>query len=374
MPSKHIKKKHFIFLLLLFLLFLTGCAFKDIDKNVFVAMVAIDKSDEEKKPYKITLKIYEPVSSFKQSTQPEYSYISESGETLSEAIRLLQSYTDKELDFGHTKLIVIGEELVKEDKNHEILDFLIRRPDIQMISWIAVGRSTADEVIKLEPKGERAGYPELFNFLDHNGTESQYVVTTYLFHFRRNMKEYGIDPVLPIIEIDAENKHFKINKSLLIANNKRPYELNSLNTALYNILREKTNHAEVVIMEDGEQFIAKIDTIKSNYKVNILNDDKIELEIEMGLYGYISESKKALNNMELPRYNKLLKKEAEEKFKEFLDELKKIGYDPLGFGINYKGQKLHNHRMSKDEWQEAYKNAKVKIKVNPGLKSTGSIQ
>lgn len=153
MPSKHIKKKHFIFWLLLFLLFLTGCAFKDIDKNVFVAMIAIDKSDEEKKPYKITLKIYEPVSSFKQSTQPEYSYISESGETLSEAIRLLQSYTDKELDFGHTKLIVIGEELVKEDKNHEILDFLIRRPDIQMISWIAVGRPTADEVIKLEPKG-----------------------------------------------------------------------------------------------------------------------------------------------------------------------------------------------------------------------------
>lgn len=117
--------------LLLFVLggiLLSGCAFKDIDKSVFVAMIALDVSDDEENPYKVTLKLYEPTGSFTEATEPQYSYLSENGETLSEAIRMMESYSDKELEFGHSKLIILGEELVKDNKNKEILDFLLRRP------------------------------------------------------------------------------------------------------------------------------------------------------------------------------------------------------------------------------------------------------
>ena len=55
-------------------------------------------------------------------------------------------------------------------------------------------------------------------------------------------------------------------------------------------------------------------------------------------------------------------------------EMKKHGYDPLGFGIDYKAKVFHNRRMTDAEWMEAYKKAKVNVTVVPGLKSTGSIQ
>ncbi|MER2112475.1 MAG: Ger(x)C family spore germination protein, partial [Solibacillus isronensis] len=45
---------------------LSGCAFKDIDKSVFVAMIALDVSDDEEKPYKVPLKLYEPTGSFNE--------------------------------------------------------------------------------------------------------------------------------------------------------------------------------------------------------------------------------------------------------------------------------------------------------------------
>ena len=373
MQNLNIKMKALI-LLLICSIFIAGCEFKDIDKTVFIAMIAIDKSDEEDKPYKITLKLYEPTSSFKEATAPEYSYLTQTGETLSEAIRILESYSDKELEFGHSKLIVIGEDLLKEDKNEEIIDFLLRRPDIQMISWISIGRPSAEEIIKLIPQGETAAYPELFNYFDENGTTSPFIVTTYLFEFRRNMKEKGIDTVIPIIEIVKEDEHFKINKSFLLANNKEPHELETLNTSIYNLLTKKSKSAELKIEEDGDSFIANIDTIRSNYKVIIKDDSTIELDIKASLKGSISESKKPLKNKDLPKYNKQLKRETEEKITAFIKEMMELGYDPLGFGIDYKGKVLHNRRMSETEWMEAYKNAKVNVTVTPGLKSTGSIQ
>ncbi|MCM3721304.1 MULTISPECIES: Ger(x)C family spore germination protein [Solibacillus] len=353
---------------------LSGCAFKDIDKSVFVAMIALDVSDDEEKPYKVTLKLYEPTGSFNEATEPQYSYLSENGETLSEAIRMMESYSDKELEFGHSKLIILGEELVKDNKNKEILDFLLRRPDIQMISWIAVGRPNAEEIIKMIPQGESAAYPELFNYFDSNGTTTPYIVTTHLFEFRRNIKESGIDSVLPIIEINQEDQHFEVNKSLLLALNKEPLELDSLDTSIYNMLSRSVKHANLLIKEDGDHFIANIDTVKSKYHVDIKNPSEIQLAINISLYGSIAESHKPMINKDLPRYNEELKKESEEKFTAFITKMKKNGYDPLGFGIDYKAKVLHNRRMTDEEWMEAYKKAKVNLTVKPGIKSTGSIQ
>lgn len=353
---------------------LSGCTFKDIDKSVFVAMIAIDLSDDEEKPYKITLKLYEPTSSFKEAPEPEYSYLTKNGETLSEAIRILESYSDKELKFGHSKLIILGEELVKENNNKVILDFLLRRPDIQMSSWIAIGRPFAEDIIKMVPQGESSAYPELFNYFENKATTSPYIVTTHLFKFRRNMKESGIDSVLPIIEMNKEEEHFEVNKSILLALNKNPYELNSLNTLIYNMVTNSSKNVKLNINEDGDHFIARIDAIKSKYKVNIKDSLKMKLDLKLSLNGSIAESHKPMKNHDLPKFNEELKKEAEEKITEFVAEMQKMGYDPLGFGVDYKAKVFHNRRMSDEEWAEAYKNAEINVTVIPGLKSTGSIQ
>ncbi|WP_400194494.1 Ger(x)C family spore germination protein [Lysinibacillus telephonicus] len=372
MPSKKSKTKLFIIVLVPIITLLTGCEFKDIDKDVFVSMIGIDKSDEGDKPYKITLKLYVPTSSFKQSPEPQYSYITQTGETISEAIRILETYSDKELEFGHAKLVVIGEELLKENKASEVLDFLLRRPDIQMISWIAVGRPSAEEIVKMVPQGENAAYPALFNYFDDIGNESQYIITTYLFDFRRRMVEEGIDPILPIIE--KKKSHFEISKSLVLVDKKDPHELSTLYTGIFNILSMNTQVADLIINNEEEDFIAKINSMDSKHKVNVQNNNKIALEIEVSLTGYISESKHPLKIQNLSYYNQLLEKVAKEKVTEFITEMTDIGFDPIGFGIDYKSRTLHNKRMNSEEWKEAYKNAEIQIIINPRLKSTGAIQ
>ncbi|SOC15079.1 Ger(x)C family germination protein [Ureibacillus xyleni] len=357
------------------LFFLSGCEeFKDIDKDVFVSMIGIDHSDDNEKPFKVTLKLFVPTSSFRQKPEANYTYLVETAETISEAIRILETHIDKELDFGHLKLIVLGEELVKENKNKEVLDFLLRRPDIQLISWVTVGRPNAEEIVTMVPKGETAAYPSLYNYFDGNGTESPYIVTMFLFDYRRRMMENGLDPIIPIVEISENESTFTVNKSIVLKNRKTPYELDPLNTFIFNSLSMNVKIADIEVKQGNEHFVAKIDTIKAKNKVKKQGNNKFSLDVNVELIGYIVESQNALNSRDLPKYSKLLEKEAKENLESFFHELQSEGLDPIGFGLKYKAQTFHHKRMSIEEWNETYKNAEVNIKVTASLKSTGSIQ
>ncbi|MEJ9280330.1 hypothetical protein [Ureibacillus thermosphaericus] len=217
--KKRMKAKVFILITIPFLIVLTGCGeFKDIDRMVFVSMIGIDQTDDPEKPYKIILKLYVPTSSFRQNSTPEYTYLSKNGKTLAETISILESHLDKELDFGHSKLIVVGEKILQNDNYKEILDYLIRKHDIQMISYFAVGRPAAEEIIKFLPAGETALQPTIFNYFDNNGAESSYIISTFLFDLRRRLKEEGIDPILPIVEMNEPKTHFIINSAFAVQN------------------------------------------------------------------------------------------------------------------------------------------------------------
>lgn len=365
----------FLILMTVSLMLLSGCGeFKDIDKMVFVSMIGIDQTNDSKKPYKIILKLYVPTSSFRQSSTPQYSYLIKEGETLAEIISILESHTDKELDFGHSKMIVIGEEMLKNEKNKEILDFLIRRPDIQMISYVGMGRPNAEEILKFVPKGETALQPTLFNYFDNDGAESSYIITSFLFDFRRRLKAEDISPILPIIEIDKPTSHFIVDKSIVLEEDKPPYELDSQKTMLVKMLSGDAKNIFFSVNRENEHFVARLDNIKVNYNLKKGENNNLSLNVKIKLVGIITESKKNLSNKELPRYSKLLEEEMKEEVEQLIHELKNEGYDPIGFGLRYNAYTLPKNRMDSKEWMEAYKNAELKVTAKSSLKSTGSVQ
>jgi len=368
------KTRFFVLIALSFLLFLSGCGeFKDIDKMVFVSMIGIDKSDNPKKPYKIILKLYVPTSSFRQNPTPQYSYLIKDGETLAETIAILEAHLDKELDFGHSKLIVLGEKMMEDEKNKEILDFLIRRPDIQMISYVAMGRPNAEEIVKFVPNGETSLQPTLFNYFGNTGAESSFIITTHLFDFRRTMNEYGIDPILPIVEINEPGSHFIIDKSIILAKDRIPYELDAEKTLFVKILADSAKSVFFTVEREGEHFVTRLDNIKPKYRVE-RDGNQVTIRIKIKLTGIITESRNTLDNRKLPEYNRMLEQEMKEKLNALIDEMKMKGYDPFGFGLRLQSHTLPKDRMTDQEWRTAFKNAKVEVVVKSNLKSTGSIQ
>lgn len=370
-----IKKGSKFSLLILFLtlfVFQAGCAFKDIDKRAFVVGIGIDPSENDEGKLKVTLKIAIPTGSLKESTSPEYAYLSHEGETLAESIRILETNVDKVLELGHAKIIVINEKLLSEDSKM-MMDYFVRRGDIQLITWIAAARPSAEEILKTEPTTESVASVALFNYFDKSGTESPYITTAFLFDSIRNTLGEGIDAVLPLIEIDKEEDVLIVNKSIITKDKHEIFELTSLQTMYFNSLIHKTSGFNYKVKHEDLTFFLNIDTVKMSYKIITEKGKPPRIDMKVTMVGVIGESNMKLEWRNLEKYNEYANTEFKKEVLDLLTSVQKENLDPLGFGLRYRATRLNDKNTIK-EWKNIYPNIEFDVNMDVKLKSTGAIK
>lgn len=108
----------YLFILILLTLSLSGCGFKDIDKRIFVVSVGVDPAQNSEKKFLISLKLAVPNV---QEVSNEFVIISQEGDAIAEAVRIMKANVDKELDFSHAKLIVYNEKILKPEMEKKSL-------------------------------------------------------------------------------------------------------------------------------------------------------------------------------------------------------------------------------------------------------------
>jgi len=368
-PVRHLRTSIISIVLVLSLILQTGCGFKDIDKRIFVLSIGVDHTDNEEKPYKVILKLAVPSGSLKQSGT-EYTYLTMESESLASAIRLLKTHVDKEIDFGHAKVIVFGEELLHHNLK-EVMDFFMRRRDIQNVSWVGVGMPNAESVLKAEPTSEMAGSHALFNFFDQNGVESSYIVTTFLFDLRRRMLETGIDPILPVLDTSDDKKKIMVNSSFLLSNNKDPLKINPQETKLYNVMANNVQKLDLIVKKDDLLYTVSIDSAKTKYK--IITEPKPVLKMDVSMEGIIEESNQGMDPEKLETYSQYASEEAKKEVTALLTKLQENEADPIGFGVRYKATRLHT-KNTNEEWKKLYPEMTFDVNVKVSIMSTGIIE
>lgn len=361
-----------IFLGLAACLFLSSCGFKDIDKRIFVQAIGIDHSDNEKEPYKVILKLAVPSGSLKESGT-KYAYISKEGSSLSEAIRFLKSHTDKELDFGHAKVIVLGDSIL-EHNLHDVLDFFFRRRDIQMISWVAVGKPSAEKVLKVHPETEMSGTFALSNFFSDNGVESPYIVSSFLFDARRKIVESGLDPILPIIQTKGNKHKLMVNQSVVFSGvkNTKTLQLSAVQTKYYNLLANNIEKMDIKVGKGQKEFTFSVDNAKVKYKI-ITSGKKPVLKMDILVGGIIEESKFDMSPKDLNKYSRRAAKHTKKEALKLLTLFQDKDVDPLGFGLRYKATRLSNGKRI-EEWKNLYPDLTFDVSVDAKIMSTGTIE
>lgn len=364
-------KAALVVILLFPLLLQTGCAFKDIDKRVFVLGVGIDPSENVNKGFRVTLKLSKPIGNIKQATSSGYAYISHDSESVAEAVRAMATHVDKTLDFGHARIIILHKDLLSKDLD-TFMDFFTRRADIQMIAYMAVADKTAEESITFEPEIETPASVALYNYFDDTGTESPYVVTTFLFEFRREVLGRGIDTIMPIIGIDKENSEFVINKSIILKRAGQPVELTPTETKYLNSLVNKASGFSYKVEEDGLIMVLNIDEVKMKYKI-ILDEGTPRIDMKVTKVGVIGESTKRLNNAHLKKYDKIAGNDIKKKLEDLLKKLQENDVDPFGFGLRYRATRLSRENIM-DEWDRIYPEIEFNVTMNIELKSTGAVE
>ncbi|WP_144510197.1 Ger(x)C family spore germination protein [Bacillus sp. FJAT-22090] len=351
---------------------LASCGFKDIDKRVFVTAIGIDPSETDDGPYKITLKLSLPVASIKSATGSNYEYLIHDGSTIAEAIRILETHTDKVLELGHTKLIVINESLFETDIKG-FMDYFMRRGDIQLVAWVAAAKTSAESILKVEPKTESAVSTTLVNFFGSSGAESPFITSSYLFEFRRNTLSDGINAVVPLVEASKDKTELIVNKSLVVKEKTKPLELNYIETKYFNTLKNGMSGFSYEVERGDVKLIINMDRIRTNYKILMENGQPTSIKVNVKMKGEVGESNKSLLLENLDKYNKIASEEIEGNMTSFLENAQKHDLDPMGFGLEYRTMKLHD-KKNVSEWLEAYPNLPIDVHVDVSLKGTGSIE
>lgn len=350
--------------------FLSGCGFKDIDKRVFISAIGIDPS-ENGEGFKVTLKIALPIGSVKDASGAKYAYFSKEGETIGESLRTLETHTDKVLEFGHMKAIVIHEKLLA-DGVKEYMDYFTRRGDIQLIAYIIAARPTAEDVLKTEPSTEAASTVSLFNFFDQTGTESPFITTAFLFQFRRDYYGKGIDSFIPLMETNEEKTELRVNKAIVTGLNDKFLVLSSIQTKYYNTVFNEKSGFDYKVKSEDLVLMLNIDNIHTSYKIITDGNEPVSIKVDVKMIGIIGQSNKILSIDKLDDYNKISSKTIEKKLLDFLKLLQEEKLDP-GFGLRYRATRLNEEGLF-EKWKEAYPSLPIDLNVDVQLKSTGAIE
>lgn len=356
-------------ILIIILLSLSSCGYKDIDKRSFVVTIGVDKAESDDKKYKVLLKIAIPKADVKAG-QEDFIISELESNSITQAVRMIKTLVPQELDFSHARAIIFGEDVMQEDIQ-ELLDWFIRRRDIQKIAWVGIARPNAEELLKLKRKTERLPSNALFLSFGNTGTESAYIVSEYLFDFRKRLTEKGLDPILPIIEM--KGAYFEINKAAIFDNDKIRMTLSEEETKILNVLLNRLSKADIRIMKKGdeeqESFFIAASQLNTSYKLKIDSNNNLIIKVNLQIEGIIEEALEDMSEEKIVESKERAEKQIKEKVIDLLKILREEELDPIGFGLDYRAQSFNKDDW--EEWQKLYPEAEFEVNVKVKIEGTG---
>ncbi|MDQ1914481.1 Ger(x)C family spore germination protein [Paenibacillus sp. GD4] len=359
------RKRWIASLLLLILLSLTGCGFKDIDKRFFVVAIGVDKGKDYR--YKVTLKLAIPSPKIEPGSE-DFQLVSREANSISEAVRIMKSDVDKEFDLGHAKVILMSKDIA-QSAILETIDWMFRRRDIQRIAYLAIAEPSSEEILKTSPKSERLPANSLFLALGKEGTESSFLVPEFNYDFYNRLMELGKDPYLPIIR--KKGNLFEINRVALFDKEKLRLVLSPDETRIFNQLVRKDSRFEIRV--DEARFTLSIQEFTYKYKLNTPKEGKPSIVMDVRMKGLAEEAVGNLYDQDWKKLEEAAAKAVRKRYLRVLEKLKGHGLDPVGFGLRYMATH-HDGEREYEDWKRLYPNIEFNIQVHVTIEGTGVIE
>ncbi|WP_168122806.1 Ger(x)C family spore germination protein [Paenibacillus sp. HB172176] len=353
---------------LLMLFMVAGCGFKDIDKRFFVVNTGIDWSGNKDKPYRITIQLAIPSPKIEPGTSKN-QYETIDAPTIAEGIRMLKAYVDKELDFGHCKLFVIGDGMAKQDIR-PVINWMLRRRDIQNGANVAIGEPTAKDILNIHPPSERYPGNALLLSFGTDGTESSYTYVETISGLERRLTEDGLDPILPVITTDGKES-FIINRIALFDKQRLKLSLPPADSQLFTQLSNHFTKSSMHGMFKGDKIVSAINSFQSSFHIQH-GAEPAQIRMKVKMKVVFEEAPDGLFNQSWAPLEKQLGEEYEQTANKLLRKIQQAGLDPFGFGLRYRA--YHPGENNWKKWKDLYPDANLSVKAQVKVEGTGLIK
>lgn len=365
------------------LIILSGCWDKvEIEQRAIVGALMFDKAEIEEDNNKSLVRKSGIDVSFglinpSKIQGSEEAFISEKvkGINFPDAAERLSSRISRRPFFGHTRLLVLTEKFMRDEKLlKEALDDIERRAVINQQMKVVVIKGDPNKIMDVKPKLENLNAAYISGIVENSSISSE-VVSLTLAELFKEIRDGEGSVTIPTVKISsANNGDFVIDELTLIKDYKFLKYLDTKYVGSYKIItnkfdkgRELTKINDIII----PYYIYSIDRrIWMDGEKNLKY--KIRYEIEGDITQY--EFNKELFNAELIKnIEKKIESDMEKELKETTEYFQKeIGHDYLGFD-SYT-HKYHNkiYKKYKDNWDDAFKSADISYEVKVNVRRIGT--
>lgn len=384
-------KKIIIFLTSISLIFSTGCWDKiEIDDRAFVLALAIDTPGTETsatdsstmqdgmgkkvgEANEIKAVFYMPIPSKLSGGSVDTFSVEESvGTNMTMAIENLNMEFSRQLFFGVTKIILIGENALKNPVIlRKLMDFIEREPDMGREALIAVVKGKTAGLTAIKPKFEKVFAAYMNGVLENSGRMFS-GLSLPINEFLSNIRENKGNAVMPVAEIVGDR--VSIKKLALVKDYKLLSYVDTKYIRPYSIITNELKDGEIIVPYKNDNVSLKISS--SNTSVNLVPkgnklEYKIGVKIEGDIDNYIFDesigNEKSINDIK-DKIKDSIKNELDKTTSYFQND---IGVDYLKLG-DY--TKKHNYKLYKkyeNNWDQEFKKAKIEYDVQIFIRRLG---
>lgn len=387
-------------IIVLLIFSLSGCySVQSIDDLTYVIALGIDKGKNN--TLALTVQFTFPTSSESASGEAAPTIVNTvECASINSGITLLNSYTSKEINLSHCKIIVFSEELAVSGIGEEIFT-LSNQVEIRPDSNIIISKSTAKEYIEnSKPELENlvakyyelnlfsqeyAGFTEnisISNFFNKINTTS-IEPTAILGNGNKlnlpssNNSKDELDIVageLPITEYERESENLGI---AVFKDDKMVGELTAIETMLHLILTDNFESGIITLnhplKENSTIDIALYSHKKTNIDAKLINGSPfatIEVFLNSRLLS-VDKNSGDFNSDEIKELESLINSYLENAILNYLYKTsKEFESDIDGIGQSLLTKFKNSKEWNNYNWPQNYKNTFFKVHVNTNIKSS----
>ncbi|MDQ1000587.1 spore germination protein KC [Neobacillus niacini] len=389
--------------LLLFLVFivsillLSGCwSRKELTDLAIVAAIGIDKNEEGR--YVGTLQIINPgnVTGGMQggggSQGPPVSVVTGTGDSIVELSRRTSRKLSRRLYYAHTNLVVIGEDLAKEESISDILDPLERDAEFRSTAIIVIAQgSNASDIVKVLTAIDKIPANKVIKTLKFTERTWGENISVNMQDTIKTLVSPGKELVVSGFRVSGdtdkggkvENTQQTEPSSLIYAGSLAIFKTGKLvawidgETARGSVfLLDKLNASAIAIKWEGKDEAMIYELIRQKTKVSVkMEKGKPRVSIDVRAEGNIGEARLPidLNNPDvLLKIEKVIEKEIKKEISMAVKQAQKNKSDIFGFGEALHRTNPKEWEKMATEWNDIYfPEVKTDIVVDAFIRRTG---
>ncbi|QXM05082.1 Ger(x)C family spore germination protein [Crassaminicella indica] len=373
------KKIILIFIICMYIIIASGCwNYREINDVSIAVGTAVDY-DKEKDEIILTTEVVYPML-IDGKTKMKTEIIKTKGKNIFEAIRNMIPLTGKKVFWAHAKVIIISEEVAKNDKILiSLVDFVKRDAEFRDDIWMILSKEkTAGEILKTDAMIQNIVSFQLEEILkNERGIEKYHAVP--LWKFVDDLETEGIDPTLPTVKITPykDKKIIQMHGTGIFKASKLVGWLDGNDSKCFLFIMDKIKGGVIIVEEKTpkEPVRVALEIFKNKTKTkSTYENGEITINININTTVNINELENQIDFIN-ERGRSMVKKDAEKlienKIKSIIKKVQKeYDSDIFGFGSIIEREHPKLWKEIKDDWDKIFKDLKIEVKAEVNIRGS----